>query len=282
MTDPSSLELLGVSESAADAAAALLRTEYARMRAAGHARDLNVHMKASVIDPVTVVDIAAQELIIAVIRTHFPTHRFLAEEEGADSIGDPQSPYVWIIDPLDGTTNFIHGKENFGTIVAVAKNDEILAGCMLLPIMEHRFTAAKGHGAHVDGHRVRLRKTAGMTDAILCSNIVRRARPNANGVLQVSIPSCASLENYGCAVQGIGDVLLGWNDGVFFRGLKLWDVAAGCLMLAEAGGKYHYGWIEPGNPRSGLLCIGTTAPIFDEVCAFALKEEDTSPRCSVH
>ncbi|MBU0766652.1 inositol monophosphatase [Patescibacteria group bacterium] len=272
MTDASPLEFLGVSEAAADAAAALLCAKHENIRTSGNTRDLNVHMKTSIMDPVTTVDIEAQERIIAVIRKRFPTHRFLAEEDGADSLGDPQSPYVWIIDPIDGTTNFIHGKENFGTIVAVAKDNELLAGCMLLPIMGHRFTASKGHGAYVDGRPVQLRRTASMTDAILCSNITRRAKPDANGVLQVSVPSCASLENYGCAVQGIGDMLLGWNDGVFFRGLKIWDIAAGFLMIAEAGGKYRYEWMEPGNPRNGLLCVGTTMPIFDEVCAFVFEK----------
>ncbi len=272
MTDISPHELLEISEAAADAAAALLRKEHEHMRTTGDVRDLNVHMKMSPMDPVTAVDIAAQQRIISVIRKHFPTHRFLAEEEETVNIGDPQSPYVWIIDPIDGTINFIHGKENFGTIVAVAKDDELLAGCMLLPMMEQRFTAAKGHGASVNGHPVQLRKTASMMDAILCSNITRRARPNGNGILQVSIPSCVSLQNYGCAAQEIGDMLLGWNDGVFFRGLRIWDIAAGFLMIAEAGGKYRYEWMEPGSPRNGLICLGTTAPIFEEVCSFVFEK----------
>ncbi len=272
MTDIPLHDLLETAEAAADAAAVVLREGHKQLRTAGNTKDLNVRSKTSVMDPVTAVDLAAQERIISVISKRFPKHRFLAEEEGADALGDPESPYMWIIDPLDGTNNFIHGKENFGTIVAIAKDDELLAGCMVLPVMGHRFTAAKGQGAFVDGQPVKLRATVGMTDAILSSNITRRAKPDANGILQTSVPVCASLENYGCAAQSIGDILLGGNDGFFYRDLKLWDVAAGFLMLAEAGGKYRYEWMEPGNMRGGILCAGTTAPIFDEVCDFVFKK----------
>lgn len=264
-------QLLETAEAAADAAASLLREEFERMRAAGGRVD--VRWKSSPMDPVTACDIAAQKRIVDIIAQRFPTHRILAEEEGLDTFGDSESPYLWVVDPLDGTNNFIRGKEGFGTIVAVMNGDEILAGCMVLPMLGQRFTATKGEGAFVNGRPVRLRDTAGMTNAILCSNITRRARPDASGVLQVNMPRCTSMENYGCAAQAIGDVLLGGNDGVFFNGLRIWDIAAGFLMITEAGGRCRYEWTEPGNPRGGVLCVGATSAIFDDLCSFVFENK---------
>ncbi|MDD4628519.1 MAG: inositol monophosphatase [Candidatus Peribacteraceae bacterium] len=272
MTDASLPQLLSVAEAAADAAASLLREEFMRMQSsAGH--DLAVRWKGTPHDPVTACDLAAQKCITDMITRSFPTHRILAEEEGADKYGDSQSPYLWVVDPLDGTNNFIRGKDSFGTIVAVMKGDELLTGCMVLPMRGERFTAAKGQGAFANGQPVRLRKTVGMKDAILCSNITRRACPDASGVLRVNMPDCTSMENYGCAARAIGDVLLGWNDGVFFRGLRLWDIAAGFLMLTEAGGRCRYEWEESGNPRGGVSCVGATPAIFDDLCSFVFEHK---------
>jgi len=272
MTDISLHDLLNTAETAADEAAELLCKAHKEIKEGG-LHESKTQTKGSIFDPVTEADQAAQDRIISVITDRFPTHRILAEEEGADALGDAVCPYRWIIDPLDGTRNFMHGKENFGTIVAVEKEGEFLASCMLLPMLGHRFTASKGGGAFADGKPVTLRNTPSMQDAILCSNITRRAIPDASGVLRTAIPPCVSVENYGCAVQAIGDILLGWNDGVLFKGLRIWDIAAGFLMLEEAGGRYRYEWMEPENPRGGIVSVGTTASIFDDVCAFAFEKQ---------
>lgn len=270
MAEPTLDQLLKTAEAAADAGAAVLEKEYRRIREGG---SLHVKMKESPMDLVTEVDGAAQKVILGVIQKQFPDHRFLAEEEGADALGDPKSPYVWVVDPLDGTTNFIHGKPTFGTIVAVMKGEEILAGCIILPILGHRFTAAKGKGATADGKPVVLRKTANLADAIICSNVTRRGRPDQNGVLHTPIPNCGSMDNYGCAAQVFAEILLGWNDGVLYKGVRMWDIAAGVLMLGEAGGKCRYEWLDTNDRRGGVLCVGSTPPIFDELCDFAFTRK---------
>lgn len=270
MMDVSVLDLLATAEAAADAAAALLQKEHRHMRE-GH--DVQVTLKGSPMDPVSTADIAAQELMVSIIQKSFPSHRILAEEEGADLLGDAESPYVWIIDPIDGTRNFVRGKPNFGTIIAVEKNGELLASCMVLPLLDQRFTAAKGQGAFVNGRPVTLRKTENLAESTVCSNITRRAQVDANGILRTALPACASLENYGCAAQSMGDILLGWNDAVLFRGLKMWDVAAGALMIEEAGGKCRIEKLDPKDPRSDIVCVASTAPIFDELCTFAFKQK---------
>ncbi len=262
MSEPTPKELLVVAREATAVAAAFLEKEFTKFL---HADDLQITTKESATDYVTETDLASQQLIIAVIQKHFPEHRFIAEEEGADTLGNPQSPYEWIIDPLDGTLNFIHKRENFGTIVAVQKDGVLLAGSMELPLLDQRFYGAQGEGALFNDTPIKLRKTKGMTDAILNCNTLRRAVQGNDGIYRASMPYCASIENSGCAAQELGEVLRGKTDGAFFLGIRLWDIACGFLLIEEAGGKMHMEALEQGNPRTGYRCAASTQPIFDEL-----------------
>ena len=266
-------EALSVAINAAETAGELLSKRYHEIHVEGNA--LNVREKTSPIDLVTDVDAEAQDLIISIIRETYPDHRFIAEEEGADALGDPSSPYTWVIDPLDGTTCFVHGRKNFGTIIALMENDDILLGVMCMPLKSQLFTGWKGGGAFCNGKPLKLRATRDMSDAVLCCNISHRAKKSDDGVLRVSMPFCASVENYGSAVDEIGEVLLGHNDGAFFDGVRLWDIAAGCMMMEELGGRARYEFKEPGNVRSGLLAVTSTAPIFDDLCTFVFENRLT-------
>ena len=229
---------------------------------------LNVRTKGTANDYVSDVDGQAQQIIIKRIQQEYPDHRFLAEEEGADDLGDADCPYRWIIDPLDGTIPFIHGKENFGVLIALQKDDETVLGLMYRPMQRELYTAIRGKGAAFNGNPITLRETKDMADAVLCSNLVHRAIPGPDGKLIVTTPLCASLENYGNAVQEFAEVFQGKNDGVFFDGPRLWDVTAGCLIMQEAGGQSRYELKDKDNPRSGVLCVSSTKPIFEELCAF--------------
>ncbi len=255
-------KLIEVARQAAKAATDILTGEYHAIRSGK--TSLKISTKSSAIDLVTDLDRRAQNIIIQEIQKHFPDHRFLAEEEGADALGDGESPYQWIIDPLDGTVNFIHGKAGFGSIVAVQKNGEILAGAMHLPLLNQWYWGGRGEGAFANGSPVKLRPTRDLKDAILCCNVIHRAR-ESKGVLRVTVPPCGSVENYGCAAEEIGEILMGHTDGIFFEGIRLWDIAAGFLLLHEAGGKMRYEPLEPGNPRGGYRAAASTAPIFDEL-----------------
>jgi myo-inositol-1(or 4)-monophosphatase len=267
--------LLKVATEAASKGANLLVEKHHAVFGEDATDSLEINTKSSDTDFVTEADGMAQEAVISIIQSHFPDHRFIAEEEGADDLGSSDSPYEWIIDPLDGTTNFIHGKENFGTIIAVQKDGVLQAGVMNMPLLNQLHQSARGQGATINGRPVVLRKTKNLCDAVLASNVMRRAKEGDDGAWYVSMPLCASLENYGCAAQELGEILLGQNDGSFFNGIRLWDVAAGCLMLEEVGGKYRYEHQEEGNKRSGLLCVASTAPIFDELCEFVFDKNLT-------
>lgn len=248
-------------------AGAHLCTSFEKMRREGIA-GLNVRTKSSARDFVTDVDVATQRFLIGRIQTRFPSHRFIAEEEGADTLGDPASPFTWVIDPLDGTMNFVHASPVFGTMIALLEHGKPVVGVILLPMSGTLFTARKGAGATCNGTPVRLRPTQDMNDAILSTNLSSRARPCAENVLHVPVLPCASLHNYGCAASEIGAILEGRNDGIFYEGVGLWDIAPGCLMIQESGGKARWEFVDPGLPRNGVNCVASTATVFAELERF--------------
>ncbi|MBU0458925.1 inositol monophosphatase [Patescibacteria group bacterium] len=221
-------------------------------------------------DYVTDADKAVQKMIIEEIQKTYPSHRFIAEEEGSDNLGDPESPYTWIIDPIDGTCPFIHGRPHFGTIIALKKDDEVVLGLMYMPLLDELYTCIKGNGAFFNDKPVVLRNTRNMDDAVLCSNFRRTV--DINGIAHLPVILCANTENYGCAVYELGLILQGLNDGFYCSGPRLWDIAAGCLMIEEAGGKARYELKEPDNVRSGVLCATSTAAIFEELEEFVFNK----------
>jgi len=249
-------EAIDTARKAADIGAAIA------MRKRESAEELNVQSKGKA-DFVTDVDHMAQAAIIEIIRTRYPDHRFLAEEEGADAFGDPASPYRWIIDPLDGTTPYIHGSNEFGTIIALQKNEETILGAITIPVKDERFWSAKGQGAFFNGKRISsLRATQSLDDAIICANLGRHA-PSYD----LMSFRCGSLQNTGCAATMIAEILKGHNDGLLFdAGPHLWDTAAGCLMIEEASGKSRTELLDPHDPRCKVRCVASTPPIFKELC----------------
>lgn len=233
---------------------------------------LGITTKAHASDFATIADREAQRIIVETIQKEFPDHRFLGEEGETDHLGDPKSPYRWIIDPLDGTTNFIHGKPNFGTIIALQELNVTVVGIMTRPVTDEVFAAILGQGCFFNGNRIeKLRNTGSMTDAILCCNIMQRAEKLPDNTLRVRFPRCAMIENYSNAVEEFTTTLRGWNDGMFFDGPKLWDAAAGCLMIEEAGGRARLELKDPRDPRGGIRCVATTQKIFREVERFVFE-----------
>lgn len=222
-------------------------------------------------DYVTDVDRSAQAAIIAMIRTSFHDHRILAEEDGAEGLGDPASPFLWIIDPLDGTKPYVHGKDEFACIIALEEAGQTVLGVMELPAKKDSFWGTRGGGAFLNGDRItNLRATRDLDDAILCTNMGGKSR-GTDKVMTIAHPRCASLQNYGCAAVEMSEILKGRNDGVFFEGVHLWDVAPACLLIEEAGGRSRTELMDPKNPRGGVRCVASTAPIFEELCRFVFK-----------
>ena len=270
------LDLIQAQELAIDAAmraGEMLKQKHEELKKEHGETTLNVTTKSSPIDFVTEVDRGVQHAIIEQIQAVYPTHRFFAEEEGAEGLGDSDSPYTWIIDPLDGTTNFIREKPAFGTMIGLQENDELILGIIHRPMFDEISVGMKGKGATINGSPIVLRNTKNMTDAVLCTTIMKRAEKQRNGSHTVTFPYCTAIENCSNAAQEIAEVLLGKNDGAFFRGVGLWDIAAGCFLAEEAGGKSRWEFLDANNPREGVRCVISTEKIFDELCEFVFDND---------
>ncbi|MBT3835592.1 inositol monophosphatase family protein [Candidatus Peribacteria bacterium] len=236
-----------------------------------HGTDLDIKTKKTENDLVTEIDKESQRIIISAIKEEFSDHGFIGEEASEENKLS-ESPYEWIIDPIDGTINFVRAREDFGINIALQEDGNLILGIMYLPMLNQMFTATKDGGAFLNGNPIKLRNTKNMMDAILCSNLTKRAKKDSNGILQISTPACASLHNYGCAAQEIARILLGHNDGVFFDGVGLWDVAPGALMVKEAGGDYFIDYENPGDVK----CVASTSAIFEELKLFLEQSEMTA------
>jgi myo-inositol-1(or 4)-monophosphatase len=205
---------------------------------------------------VTQVDRAAEEAIIDVIKDHYPEHAILAEESGAS--GDHE--YQWIIDPLDGTTNFVHGFPVFSVSIAVARAGEIEHGVVYDPLRQEIFTASRGQGAQLDGHKIRVSKRTTLRPSLIATGLPYRANlkhlDRYLGMLRAVMLETAGIRRPGSAALDLCYVAAGRVDAFWELGLSKWDIAAGALMIREAGGRISDfrggdGYLETGNVVAG-------------------------------
>lgn len=184
---------------------------------------------------VTRVDRAAEDAIIEVIQERYPDHAFLAEESGMRGTGD----HVWVIDPLDGTTNFIHGLPIFAVSIALRIKGRIQLGCVYDPNRQEIFTAIRGQGAQVDGHKIRVSGRRGLDGALIGTGFPYRSMDNIRPYLRMLedvLRETAGVRRPGAAALDLAYLAAGRLDGFWEFGLKTWDIAAGSLILREAGG----------------------------------------------
>ncbi len=262
-------QALSFAISLAEEASNLLRDAHAKLLKGGNG-ELHIKTKSNDRDFVTDVDTSVQKFIVDRIRAAYPEHRFIGEEEGADTFGDPKSPFAWVIDPLDGTTNFIHASPNFGSMIALLENGKPVIGVVALPMRHQIYSAKKGGGAFRNGERLIVRKTRDMNDAILSTNLNGRAK-ECDGEMHVSIVQCASLHNYGCAACEMAAVAEGFNDGIYYERVGLWDIAPGSLIIEEAGGKAEFRLRDPDDVRKGVDGVASTKGIFEELKGFIFR-----------
>ena len=187
---------------------------------------------------VTQVDEAAEAAIIEVIKDHYPEHAILAEESGATG---GEHEYQWIIDPLDGTTNYVHGFPVFSVSIAVARAGEIEHGVVYDPLRQEIFTASRGQGAQLDGHKIRVSKRTTLRPALIATGLPYRANlkhlDRYLEMLRAVMLETAGIRRPGSAALDLCYVAAGRVDGFWELGLAKWDVAAGALIIREAGGR---------------------------------------------
>lgn len=190
-------------------------------------------------DFVTQIDKAAEKEILYHLQKAYPDHSIQAEESGFH--GDEDSEYRWIIDPLDGTTNFIHGIPHFAVSIACVHKNRLTHAVIYDPIKREEFTASRGNGAMLNGKRIRVTDRRNFEGALFGTGIPFSgyALDHMDGYLQTLSElsgQCAGVRRAGAAALDLAYVAAGRFDGFWELGLKPWDVAAGALLILEAGG----------------------------------------------
>ncbi|MGH8647001.1 MAG: inositol monophosphatase family protein [Gammaproteobacteria bacterium] len=186
-------------------------------------------------DFVTEVDRLAERAIIEIIHKAYPDHAILAEESGAQGDG----VYQWIIDPLDGTTNFVHGYPHFGVSIALKHRSDLKQAVVYDPVRQELFTATRGEGALVNDKRIRVSGRSGLKHALIGTGFPVREHTLLEAYLQSFrelFQDSAGIRRAGAACLDLAHVASGRLDGFWELGLQEWDIAAGVLLIQEAGG----------------------------------------------
>ena len=223
--------MLNVAIKAARAAGAIIN------RAALDVESVRISQK-QVNDFVTEVDHASEAVIIETLLTAYPDHGILAEESGSTH-GNPGADHIWIIDPLDGTTNFIHGFPVYCVSIALQVRGRIEQAVIYDPSRNDLFTATRGRGAFLNERRVRVSKRTQLKESLISTGFPFRPGDNFNQYLLMMgdvMQKTAGLRRPGSAALDLAYVAAGFTEAFFETGLSPWDVAAGSLLVTEAGG----------------------------------------------
>ncbi len=223
-------------------------------------------------DFVSEIDQLAEAAIIEILLAAYPGHGILAEESGREH-GAQNSEFTWIIDPLDGTTNFLHGFPAYAVSIALAWRGVVQQAVVYDPTRNDLFYASRGRGAFLNDKRLRVSKRTRLADSLIGTGFPFRRGDNFQRylkMLEVMMPACAGLRRPGAAALDLCYVAAGWYDGFFETGLQPWDMAAGTLMITEAGGLVgnftgeadflYQRELVAGNPKVYGQMIGLLAP----------------------
>lgn len=242
--------LLNVMVAAARKAARTLARDF------GEVENLQVSVKGPA-DFVSAADRKAEETLIEELQKARPGYPILAEESGATPGTD--KTHRWIIDPLDGTTNFLHGFPHFAISIALERDGVLEAGLVFNPVTDELYTASRGAGAYLNDRRIRVASRSNLADSIVTCGIPHRQRgDHAVAIRELAsiMPRVAGIRRTGSAALDLAFVAAGRCDGYWENGLMPWDTAAGILLVREAGGivtddKNRQSMLETGNIIAG-------------------------------
>ena len=197
--------------------------------------DIVAFQEKAVNDFVSEVDREAEQAIIRVLREAYPAHAILAEESGASG----ESEYQWIVDPLDGTTNFLHGIPQFAISIALERQGRLQAALVYDPLAEELFTAERGAGAFVNDRRLRVAARSNLADCVIATGMPYKGHgqhgPYIRELANI-MDNVAGIRRFGAAALDLAWVAAGRFDGFWEHDLSPWDLAAGILLIREAGG----------------------------------------------
>jgi myo-inositol-1(or 4)-monophosphatase len=264
-------KFLSTAWEAANAAGEVIRDNWERPR--------TIEYKGA-IDLVTSVDREAERTILDILQREFPEHGFLAEE--AEAIEGRSNEYRWIIDPLDGTTNFAHGYPHMGVSIALEQNGRPILGLVYDPLRRECFRAVKGQGATLNGTPIRTSAIDELDKSLLATGFPYDRRDHVDYYLaffKAFLTRCQGVRRAGSAALDLCYVASGRIDGFWELKLKPWDVAAGALILAEAGGALSD---FSGKPFSilGSETLASNGGIHDEMVQVASAVAQTRVDCT--
>lgn len=253
--------------------AALAREAGALLRAGlDQPRELTFKSRA---DLVTNIDLASEQLITAALREHFPDHAIVAEEGGGQDHG---AQYLWLVDPVDGTTNYAHGYPVFSVTMALLDHGELALGVVYDPLRDECFTAERGGGAWLNGRQIHVSTTPELRGALLSTGFpYHRFTDPATNIPQFNamIMQCQGIVRSGSAALDLAYVAAGRSDGHWELGLKPWDSAAGALLVAEAGGHVSNWQGAPYAPWNNHV-VATNARLRDQIIGVLAGAEQQS------
>eukprot|EP00696_Hemimastix_kukwesjijk_P006573 gnl/Hemi2/18311_TR6057_c0_g1_i1.p1 gnl/Hemi2/18311_TR6057_c0_g1~~gnl/Hemi2/18311_TR6057_c0_g1_i1.p1 ORF type:complete len:276 (-),score=58.98 gnl/Hemi2/18311_TR6057_c0_g1_i1:134-961(-) len=231
------LECLQIARVAAKKAGDLIAASFHNRNVGSGA--LEVTVKENEADLVTDVDKASEELIKGLLLHKFPAHRFLGEESGMEEVLSDEP--TWVVDPIDGTTNFIHAIPHTCVAIALCINKEPVVGVVFNPLTNEMFTGAQGHGAFMNDRPISIRRAANLKKAVVAINVgYSRANPEVDILLglqrKLLFAGVRSIRMSGSAALDMCNVACGRLDCFYEKGIHAWDIAAGSIIVREAGG----------------------------------------------
>ncbi|MDI6871951.1 MAG: inositol monophosphatase family protein [Bacillota bacterium] len=242
--------------------------------AAGFGQRPEVERKGP-INFVTEVDRESEEVICRLLRGRFPHHAILAEERGADR--DSAAEYRWIVDPLDGTTNFIHGFERFAVSIALEHTGERVVGVVYAPLLDELYVAERGGGAFLlrdaprgplagGAHRLSVSSTGRLLGALLATGFPYEPGPETSNQEETVavLKRARDFRRFGSAALDLADVARGRFDGYWEGSMGAWDITAGALLVEEAGGRVTGRRGERFDPEGGYI-VATNGLIHEEL-----------------
>ncbi len=239
-------DLLQTAKTAARDAGKILRAHFGKV-------DVTDIRKKSANDFISFVDESSEIKIIEIIRSKFPDHEILAEESGSSAI---KSPYRWIIDPLDGTTNYLHSIPVFSVSIAVEHNDEIVTAVVYNPLTNEMYWAEKGKGTFCNDQKIHVSTTSTLNESFIATGFPFKAKHMLDDYMHAFrsiFDHAIGARRLGSAAIDMAYVAAGKFDGFWELGLKPWDMAAGALLITEAGGKITDFWDKPNYMNSSYV-----------------------------
>ncbi|RYY46411.1 MAG: inositol monophosphatase [Sphingomonadales bacterium] len=198
---------------------------------------LTIQSKAGLADMFSEADLRAEETVKAALMGHAPTYGFLGEEGGLQAGSDPH--HVWIVDPLDGTTNFLTGSPLFAVNIALARDGEVIAGVTHVPVLEETFWAEQGDGAWLNGKPIRISSRATLEESVLGVGIPFATKPD-HGQFHAEMmrltDKVTGIRRLGAGAIDMAWVACGRHDAYWEQSVSAWDMAAGAVIVREAGG----------------------------------------------